>query len=35
MLAANTVALILGFVVAANFGKVPGQVIAFAFGRCC
>jgi hypothetical protein len=32
MLGLNSAALILGFVVAPNFGKVPGQMIAFAVG---
>jgi hypothetical protein len=32
MLALNSVALILGFVVAPNVAKVPGQAIAFALG---
>jgi hypothetical protein len=32
MLGLNAIALILGFVVAPNFGKVPGQMIAFGMG---
>jgi hypothetical protein len=32
MLVLNAVALILGLVVAPNFARVPGQMIAFAFG---
>lgn len=32
MLVMNAVMLILGFVVAPNFGKVPGQMIAFGLG---